>query len=458
MPMNLRLGATKRSTSNRQELLTFLERSTRRQRRFKQVILAATLLLLAGMIGWSQSGRYRMLLGTAQARDVLARRLFGLEPDRAQVDADWQLRRQHGIEETRKSLTGFYASTTEEMRELFRVAGMDPEHALIRYGRGDQAFVISPEVFEPDERGRSYRFRPNTRSVWLRQITIRGGPFAMFQVLDTPRHRAAAARAGAIVDEGSIQNTNSWGLRGAEPQLSAPVRGIVLGDSFMQAMFNGDGDTPPVDLERYLQAAWKVPVSILNTGHIGYSPEQYSYSLREYGDRFPPRFVVVSVCPNDFGDGMAVLRGEGDWYKEAKFWLDEIQRWCRSRSVVVLVVSVPTFLQVETVRKDALYPGQVCGIVNVNSSRYCYPLDEFIDEHLRLAALPEKDWESPTLSKLYNRKISDDHFSPRGAALWAQIVGRRLVRLFALQAAKTGQQAPGSLSSGAGPTDREPPR
>ena len=248
-----------------------------------------------------------------------------------EVEAQWRVRRQHGIEETHKSLAGFYNATTKEVRELFQVAGMDPEHALIRYGRADQAFVISPQVFELDEHGRSYRFRPNTRSIWLRQITIRGGPFAMFQVLDTPDHRAAAARAGAIVDEGSVQNTNSWGLRGAEPDASAAVRGIVLGDSFMQGMFNGDGDTPPLDLERYLQAAWRVPVSILNTGHIGYSPEQYYYALREYGDLFRPQFVVVSVCPNDFGDGPAVLLGKGDWYKEAEYWLDEIRMWCNSR-------------------------------------------------------------------------------------------------------------------------------
>ena len=156
------------------------------------------------------------------------------------------------------------------MRALFRTVGMDPDHALIRYGRGDQAFAISPQVFEPDEHGRSYRFRPSTRSVWLRQITIQKGPFMMFQVLDTPQHRAAAARAGAIVDEGSIQNTNSWGLRGAEPDPQAEVRGIVLGDSFMQAMFNGDGDTPPVHLERDLQRRLEA---------VGLDPQHRAYRL-----------------------------------------------------------------------------------------------------------------------------------------------------------------------------------
>ncbi|MGA9926443.1 MAG: hypothetical protein WBQ29_23810 [Isosphaeraceae bacterium] len=91
----------------RQQMLPFLERSTRRQRVFKRVILGATLVVLASMIGVSQSARYRLLLGAVQTRDVLVRRLFGLEPDRTEVEAQWRVRRQHGIAETLKSLTKF---------------------------------------------------------------------------------------------------------------------------------------------------------------------------------------------------------------------------------------------------------------------------------------------------------------------------------------------------------------
>ena len=162
-------------------------------------------------------------------------------------------------------------------------------------------------------------------------------------------------------------------------------------------------------------------MSILNTGHIGYSPEQYYYALREYGDRFRPQFVVVSVCPNDFGDGPAVLLGEGDWYKEAEFWLDEIQLWCNSRSVLALVVAVPTHIQVESIRRDALYPGQVCSIVHANSSRYCYPLDEFIDEHLRLAALPEVSGQLPLFSETVATLPGDVGLIPIAKALKSAI-------------------------------------
>ncbi|MFO0890269.1 MAG: SGNH/GDSL hydrolase family protein [Isosphaeraceae bacterium] len=378
----------------------------------------------------SPTGRREAQLWAIRAREAFNRTAFGLEPDRSQIEAEWAIRRQRGIEEVRRSLTAFYNGTGEEMRALFRVAGMDPEHALIRYGRGEQAFVISSQVFEPDSGGRSYRFRPNLRSIWLRQITIRGGPFSMFQVPDTPAHRAAAGAAGGIVDEGSVQTTNSWGLRGPEPDLSADVRGVVLGDSFMQAMFNGDEDTPSLYLERFLRSTWRLSVSVLNTGHIGYSPEQYYYSLVEYGEKFRPHFVVVSVCPNDLGDGGSVMAGRADWLSEAEYWLDQIHRWCVARNTVCLVVGVPIYSQIESVRRDDLYPAALARAFHGPPTRYCFPLDEFIDEHLRLTSQAQARGLPRDRSLLYNRPIDDDHFSPSGAELWGKIVGRRLVRIF----------------------------
>ena len=181
---------------------------------------------------------------------------------------------------------------------------MDPDHALIRYGRGDQAFAISSQVFEPDEHGRSYRFRPSTRSVWLRQITIRGGPFMMFQVLDTP-----AAPGGRRPGRGDRR-------RGLDPEHQflgtargrTRFRGRMCGGSCSATRSCRRCSTETPTRRRFNSSttsrdAWKLSVSILNTGHIGYSPEQYYYSLLEYGERFRPHFVVVSVCPNDFGDG-----------------------------------------------------------------------------------------------------------------------------------------------------------
>src|SRR5262249_26323737 len=153
-----------------------------------------------------------------------------------------------------------------------------------------------------------------------------------------PEVRAAAPGAGAVVEDGSAQTTNSWGLRGPEPNPGARARGIVLGDSFMQGMFLGDDDTPPRQLERALTDIWKVPVSVLNTGHIGYAPAQYFFTLKEYGAQFRPQFVVVSVCPNDFGNEADVLAGRGDDWDEARYWLGAIAGWCRAGPVPCLLV------------------------------------------------------------------------------------------------------------------------
>ena len=76
----------------------------------------------------------------------------------------------------------------------------------------------------------------------------------MFQVLDTPKHRTAAAPHGAIVDLGSAAAHQLVGPARARARTRAPLRGIVLGDSFMQGMFIGDDETPPECLGRDLQA------------------------------------------------------------------------------------------------------------------------------------------------------------------------------------------------------------
>jgi hypothetical protein len=426
--MRWRLGLTRGSAPRRQGLLPFRERAERLDRRFKRAILAMTALVVAGLIGVSPAGRYGVAWLAEEGRQA-TRRAIGLPPTREEIDALWRLKRERSVEKTREVLTRFYRGTDPAMQRLFQVAGMDPDHGLVRWGRADSTFLVSSKVFEPDDHGRSYRLRPDTRSIWLRQVTLHNGPFGLFQVPDTPEARAAAVAAGAIVDLPSAQSTNSWGCRGPEPEPDAPARGLVLGDSFMQGMFVGDDDTPPILLQRYLADAWKTRVSILNTGHIGYSPEQYYFSLREYVDRFRPHFVVVSVCPNDFGNEFDVMKGRGDWLDEAAYWIGEIVRECRGRAIPCLLAPVPCDEQIFGVRKDGFYPGLVCNLYGGGSMRYCDPMDAFIDEHLRLRREAELRGRPVPSSPLYNRHIADNHFSPLGAALWARVIGHRLTGL-----------------------------
>ncbi len=76
-------------------------------------------------------------------------------------------------------------------------------------------------------------------------------------------------------------------------------------------LFVGDDQTPVECLKRELKSRLGATVEILNTGHLGYSPEQYYYTLFEYGKRFPPRFVVVSFFANDYRRFPGGARGQG---------------------------------------------------------------------------------------------------------------------------------------------------
>jgi hypothetical protein len=422
--MRLRIAIFPKTIPARQGLLSFRERAEKMERRLKWTIATATTLAVIGLVVGTPIGRYTTFAATLQAK-WLAMRLFRLEPDRAEVDALWRQRRLRGLDQTRRRLDRVHREASPALRHLFRVAGMRPDEGLLRWANYDRTLLFSSKVFDRDDCGRSYRLRPNTRSVWLARTPLWKGEFGLFLVPDTPEVHAAAVEVGGVVVGGSVQTTNSWGCRGPEPDCEAPVRGIVLGDSFMQGLFIGDEETPPARLQRELQAALHVPVSVLNTGHFGYSPEQYYHTLREYHDRFHPHFVVVSVCPNDFGNGLDVLDGTGDW-REAKFWLDRIQGFCRERRVLCIIAPVPCDVRLEGRRLEGHYPGQVSNLCECDSAHYCNPFDAFVDEHLRLVGEAARRGMPCRFGPLYNRHLDDGHFSDRGAEVWGRVLARRV--------------------------------
>ncbi len=116
MPVTLGLDRLTRHQPVRQRLLPFLDRSRRRVRFFKSAILLLTFLSICALIAATTSGRFYVLNSASQMRDTSLRRLFGLEPDRALVEAEWALKRQRGIEQTEKVLARFYNKTTPQMR------------------------------------------------------------------------------------------------------------------------------------------------------------------------------------------------------------------------------------------------------------------------------------------------------------------------------------------------------
>src|SRR5271157_3621933 len=138
-----------------QRCFGFLERSQRLARRFKAAILLGTFLVVVVTLASSSSGRY--LVGWLATRSRWAvLQGIGIPPGRDEIDADWRRRRLHDIEQTRGKLRSTYAEYDPAMRRLLDYAGLDPDHALLRWGNFDRTLYLPSTIFEPDDTGRSY--------------------------------------------------------------------------------------------------------------------------------------------------------------------------------------------------------------------------------------------------------------------------------------------------------------
>ena len=423
------------AASRRQRVFRFLERRLLHERRFKQLIMLATcvvIIVLLRVVPWGSYVTATVLSSTRQA----ARQALGRTKSRAEVDDSWRRFRRLQIEETRPRVDRFYAECDPQAQRLLRYAGMDPEHGLLRWANYNWTILLSSVVFEADDEGRSYRFRPCTSSIWLLDvgISVFSSPPKFFLVPAGLGLAEAIRGSTAHPLETSRQITNSWGLRGPEPDFDAPVRGIVLGDSFMQGMFLGETETPPECLSADLQDHLKTRVSILNTGVLGYSPEQYYYSLTAFAARFHPQFVVVSMVANDFGKMADVERlGAGDWV-EGKYWLNKIVDHCRALRCTVLIVPAPYKGSI----LDARVPGllvPLLKIMRVDSSSFLDPTDSFINAHLALQTDAQQQGQRLQGSPLFNDVINDLHFSAAGSEVWASAVGERVILLLRKKAA-----------------------
>jgi len=204
----------------------------------------------------------------------------------------------------------------------------------------------------------------------------------------------------------------------------------------MQGLFVGDGETPSECLKRFLAERLHQRTEILNTGHLGYSPEQEYHTLREYADRVRPQFVILSLFANDFGDLFEVLEGKGDW-DEGRYWIGEISQFCRTRGIELLVVPAPWINQLEGPRRSGLYPGLISNLLECAGTGYLDPIDSFADECLRQIAGRTGSGSKAPHNPLFNGHLGDGHFSPLGCQVWARSVGERLILL--LERDKTGR-------------------
>jgi lysophospholipase L1-like esterase len=399
--------------------LPFLIRAERRERWFKRGILIATGLILVAMVCASSAGRFAAR-SAAMRGWRLSLGLLGVPPTREEIEADHHAERMRNLETARAYLAEAITPDSP-LGPFMRTVHMDAQSAVVRWGNFDQSLVLSSDLFEPDKAGRSYRMKPGTRSVWLIGLSLQKA-LGLFLVPDTPEVRAEAAKAGGRVVPESVQTTNSWGCRGPEPVLDAPVRVLVLGDSCMQGALIGDDETPPARLQHHLAAALDAPVSVLNTGHLGYSPEQYYHTLRAFGDRFRPQYVIISICDNDFGD----MQSRANW-DETEHWLDQITAFCDRRRWHYLLVPIPEEMALLGRRNLSLYPGQVSRVFKRGGGSYIDPLEAFTEAQIRLRNTANRQGAA-VLSPLYNGHLMGDrHFSPLGADLWARVVARHLL-------------------------------
>ncbi len=410
----------------RQGVFSFVERARRIDRVFKAAIAVVTLGLVAILLAALPSGRYLAGWASARARWA-AMRSVGLEPDRAEIDADWKRRRLFDVQSAHARFRRTFADYNEAQKRLLEFAGMDPDHVLLRWGNFDKTVMLASTVFEADDSGRSYKLRPGVRSIWIRSFQKRGDVKEYIQIPDRPETAELVKKAGAVIVDGSAQTTNSWGLRGPEPDTKATWRGIVLGDSYMQGLFVGDDQTPTECLKRDLRKRLGGTVEVLNTGHLGYSPEQYYYSLLEYAKDLSPQFVVVSFFANDFaGDMKLVLEGRGGDWDEAKYWLGQIRDLCIARGIPFLYVPAPWVNQIEQAQLAGNYPGRVSNILETTGIQFLDPINEFADALLAIEADGLKRGQPVTGDPLFNGRIGDGHFSPQGCEVWAERVGKRI--------------------------------
>jgi len=411
----------------RQKLFAFMERSRRIERSFKLLIVIATSFVIALILSGVPQGRY--LLGSIAGRaHQSVRQIVGIPKLKSEADSS-RKRSERGIEATRARVEHFYSEAEPACQRMLQYAGLDPKQMLLRTGNYDWTLLLSSKLFEADDEGRSYRFKPRTNSIWLMYYPRYGGGPMPLLVPDSPSLKDATTGVVAITVEASRQTTNSWGFRGPEPDLKAPLRGIVVGDSYMQGSFIGESETAPECLRRYLQDHRKTHVSILNAGVMGYSPEQYYYTLIAFADRFQPQFVVVSVFANDFGDIVDVgTKGVGDW-TGGKTWLEKIVAFCRDRRWPYLIVPAPFVTHILKKRYSGYYPGILTNILDIDSLMYLYPIEDFANAQLSFVNEAKREGLTLRSCPLFNTAIGDDHFSAAGCEVWAEAVGRRLILL-----------------------------
>src|SRR6185437_4261005 len=115
------------------------------------------------------------------------------------------------------------------------------------------------------------------------------------------------------------------------------------------------------------------------------------------------------------------------------YWLDLIVAYCNREQIRLIATPIPFEGQVVALYREGHYPGAVANIGSWSTLSYCNPLDDFIEEFLRLKVEGEKNGHPVSGCPLFNDRINDPHFSAKGAEVWGRALGRRVGLLLEME-------------------------
>ena len=259
-------------------------------------------------------GRYLIASLTEQSRQLTRRTVVSAPRARRDV-AEWSRYRLQGIEDTTREFRKVYAELDPPLQRLMTFAGNNPATGMLRWG--NFAATLAPLH---DLRGRRHGTvvpSPRPCSMAEKPDDPADSPHLFFLFPRGPIFRRDATTTAVLVRVRFRRRTHG-GFAGLNPIRGPPSR-IVLGDSFMQGCSSVMTRRLPSASGGYLQVHLKTRPR-LNTGHLGYSPEQEYYTLKEYAGKFKPQFVILGLFANDFGGSSRSPRARATGKRASTGW------------------------------------------------------------------------------------------------------------------------------------------
>lgn len=322
-----------------------------------------------------------------------------------------------------------FESASPELRTFLKAAGLAPE------GNAKEKMVLAPEmnlaetwvlsgrVFAAEADG-NVGLVPNQQSVWLRGDVY---PSAIPLLPKDEQVFSAAREAGVSFEEfpGAVHTTNSWGLRGPEPDCDAALIVLVVGDSFTHGYGVGDEETAPAWMQKHLAGHVQGGVSVLNAGLTGTGPRQYLRSVKKFLPKLrPDDAVVVQYYSNDFGMDGEVCNDRGAFWAQAGHYLREIWETCEQKGVTCIFS--PSYSKTQFNDREYGYTDRAASILrDVPSDRFCEILPALQRKNMQLQ-LEQGRWTNK--NSLVHLE-GDAHYNAEGNDVWGRELAEHLLLL-----------------------------